>query len=404
MKRLSLFTLLALISLGTFNSCTKETPLDPVAPTIELISGTGYVSSDTELTAGQTFTVRLRAEAGSDNLQSLGIYENDVLITPDRIKINGASISGQAIPITGGDVSGFTWDIAIVAHSVEDIRDYRFTIQAGSGSSPRSVVIAVSTIPQTVFDLTLRSGTGCFSSDATVDPQTLIKICPMGTRGSAGALQSLMVLEDNVAITDLSRLRFGIVSNNFSANPMTLPSQMASAIDTVVYIKVHSSGTKQYTIVLTDAAGNTKTQSLNISITPQGTPIASLSGVLKNSAGPTGTGGLDLDNGTGTGSSSSSAEIRDMGTAANWVHQIAPITANGVTLKSVSGVDFSSVAFVEDIISIYNSGTSISQSSSVSVGNVFAVLRGTTYYLIRVTAVNPTASDNDDSITFDIKK
>lgn len=240
------------------------------------------------------------------------------------------------------------------------------------------------------------------SSDLTnVTAETLLKVCPVGTRGPAGALSKLSVYEDGASITDLSRLRFGTIGNDFTGNPYSLSSEFETVLDTVIYIKAHTAGTKTYTVVLEDAAGNTLSKTFDITIEATGTPVVESSARLSNSAGPSGTGGLDLDNGTETGSTNSAAELRDLGSV-TWTMQFAPITANGVNLRSVS-VDYTSIAFKEEIAEAYTNGTIISNATA-SIGDVYAVERGGVYYLIKVAAINDVAANNTDNVIFDIKK
>lgn len=406
MKKLSILAAFALLVTLLGTSCESDIGGGGVLttpPSVSLISGTGYVSSDATINAGDDFTVQLSASAGSEDLSSLAIYENDVLIPNSRISIfGGSSGTGNPIPINSTDANGFTWDIAITGHSTAEVKTYRFTVvDIAGGSDSRSILIDAT--PATTFDFVLRTDAGCVSSDLTdVVAGTLLKVCPVGTRGPSAPLSKISVFEDGSSITDLNRLRFGTVNDNFTTNPYDLPSEFESVLDTVIYIQAHNSGTKTYTIVLEDAAGNALSQTFDITIEVTGTPVTSLSGALYNSGGPTGTGGIDLDTGNGTGSSDASAELRDLGTAASWAMQFAPISGNNANLRSVS-VDYNAVSFVEEIVTAYDGGTTIS-SATASVGDVYAIERDGAYYLIKVTGVNEDTSGNDDNITFDIKK
>ncbi len=418
MKKLSLFGLLGIFALLFSTSCTEDPNPNPntVPPSTSLINEPGFVTTSETVAAGATFYVKLEALAGSSDLASVGVYEDDVLISAEnRITINGGSAGiGNPITLNSSEASGFTWELGIVAHDTEEEKTYRFTVNTvdpvNGGTSSRYVTINTIPVVTTDFELTLRADSGCVSDDVVdVPASSAIKVCPMATRGAAGALSSISVYENDVLISDLTRLRFGTnatIEDDFTANPQALGTENAAALDTVLYINVQNSGTSTYRIVVEDETGATVEQSFDVSIlvVPTGTPIDfSSTGTLYNSDGPTGTGGLDLDTGNGTGSSDASAEIRDLGGVAVWKMEIAPITANGVNLRSTSSVDFASIQYKEDIVDIYNTGVGITESV-VAVGNVYAVERSGVYYLIEVVAVNDVAADNSDNIVFNIKK
>jgi len=131
------------------------------------------------------------------------------------------------------------------------------------------------------------------------------------------------------------------------------------------------------------------------------------------------TGGLDLDNGLSTGSSDEAAEIRDLGidtdlsAEINWIQKISG--ANDATIKALKigennlleGFTFEGVNSKEAIATLYNdNGIDLTdgQSDVVSVGDLFVVNRGDNYYLIEITLVTVTTTDNADGYTMDIKK
>ncbi len=408
MKKLSILAFCALLLTLLNTSCDPDTGTGgggglSTPPSLTFLSGTGYTSSDATINAGGTFTVQLAATAGSEDISSLAIYENDVLIPNSRISIfGGSSGSGNPIPINSTDAGGFTWDISIVAHSTFELKTYRFTIVDVLGDS-NSQSLLIDTAPATEFSFELRADSGCISTDASnVSSGSLMKFCPVMTSGAGGDLTKITIFEDGVSITDLSRLRFGTITNDFEGNPLNLTSEFANVLDTVIYIKAHDSGTKTYDIIVEDASGATLTKTVEITIESSGVPVSNITAArLFNSGGPSGTGGLDLDDGDSTGSSDASAEIRDLGTAANWTMQFAPITANNVNLRA-STADFDNTFFKEEVAAAYNAGTDVSNATAV-IGDVYAVERDGVFYLLKVVDVVE-VSDNSDYIMFDIKK
>ena len=138
--------------------------------------------------------------------------------------------------------------------------------------------------------------------------------------------------------------------------------------------------------------------------------IDTLMGVLFNSGGPTGTGGLDLDEGIGTGSTDDRAEIRDLGIdigapadSVNWRQQIAP--ANDAIIASVNQeLIFDEIATSASIIDAFDANNALSETARLEGGEVFAVNRGNDYYLIRIVEVSIDPVDNNDNYVIDIKK
>jgi hypothetical protein len=188
--------------------------------------------------------------------------------------------------------------------------------------------------------------------------------------------------------------------------------------------------TVSYTFVVEDQAGKKASATLDIRIT--GTPLQkSISGVLFNQAGPAGTGGLDLDDGIGTGSADPSAEIRDLGidcninpaNQENWRRQVGSV--NGANMVKVvpsaqaEGFTFDKVETREVIVAAYDTGTTLADGFSTSatcvqtpvtdvsapvvVGDLFAIRKGNTYYIIRIDEVNAVSGSNGDNYKISIK-
>ncbi len=186
-----------------------------------------------------------------------------------------------------------------------------------------------------------------------------------------------------------------------------------------------------FSFQIEDEAGEVSVTSIDVSVVDPTTPLdMTLTGVLFNQAGPTGTGGLNLDNGEGTGSADAEAEIRDLGLdctvpapGLNWRRQIG--TVNGadmvaVDLTQVENFTFDNVTNKEQIIGAYDTGIALSDGVSVNcatsnetavtdvsdeltVGDLFVVLSNGTYYLIRIDAIDETDSNNNDSYELSIK-
>ncbi len=266
---------------------------------------------------------------------------------------------------------------------------------------------------------------GVISENAEVNPGEIFRVKLRLQTGSAD-LRSVRILEEGVNLpTDRFTINAGAIISN---NPFLITGTSKTGATFEIAIKAHEGFrvTKRYTFEVN--SDDNLTDQVAINITTKGEQVSELTGkLLLNQAGPAGRGGLDLDTGNGTGTvasdpSSANAEIRDMGIdlskplATNWRQQIAGM--NNAVIRTIGGTmpenfNYDNVKFKEEIIAAYNSGndltltdatTSLKITSPLKVGDIFTVRRGDNYYLIRVTKINVTNSDNNDSYEFSIKK
>ena len=142
-----------------------------------------------------------------------------------------------------------------------------------------------------------------------------------------------------------------------------------------------------------------------------------LQGVLLNSAGPAGTGGLDLDTGNGTGSDDIEAEIKDNGIDTdlpdedNWLRTISPI--NDASMRYLRAGEnglsetftFADISFKEDLPGLYENGIELTDGASdvVMIEDVFIVKRDERYWVLEVIEIVTDPNANEDSYTFDVK-
>ena len=246
-------------------------------------------------------------------------------------------------------------------------------------------------------------------------------------------LQSLTILEDGVKI-DASRLTIaGVEAAN---NPQLITNARGGEFDITIAADPSVTDERFYSYAFQLSDGKfTEELFLNINTVLPVDPVTPLDqvlvGVLLNSAGPAGTGGLDLDTGEGTGSSDPAAEIQDEGidydkdASSNWRQQISG--ANGSEVRKVNlsqvaeSLTFDKVEDKETVLAAFGAGATLAGSDTlenpsdsdnnelvstpVQVGDVFAVFGEATgrYYLLLCTAVNGTASSNGDSYEFSIK-
>jgi len=209
-------------------------------------------------------------------------------------------------------------------------------------------------------------------------------------------------------------MEYGDTSTEFDANPYAIPvaDQQGFSMRKIYIRTPNAGGTFTYDVKINAADGESATSSVDITT---GTALTmNLQGVLLNSAGPVGTGGLDLDNGNGTGSNDPNAEIRDLGIDVNqpgsdWIKKIAGVNNYEVRLVTPgeNGVpetfSFESTTFKEAIVGAYDA--SPVNEWITEVGDIYVVSNGIMYYLLKTVEVNETEAvgDNTDNYVFDVK-
>ena len=427
MKQLSFLSKLLFIALlaSMVASCEDTTgggTTIEASPVASLESGVDFVTGSASIGAEDVFKVKFLADKGDNDMSTIAILEDGVEVDASRLNYNGAGYGVVSNPYTllPTEVSAFSAEIEIISHSDASTRTYTFRATDTKGNIDEDFIdITTSTGPLTISFTQMAPFT---FGDITLDQPTSVKFQINATKGGA-ALESIAVLEDDVAISDMTRLRYNTADDlagafNFDTNPQALTGDAQQSFSWIIWVGTHSDeSTKEYAFQVTDADGNVEEVSLNITIDlpATGTPITSdLTGkLLLNAGGPAGTGGIDLITGNGTGSSDPLATLKDQGidtsqpTASNWVRKIAPV--NGAILRKpaadfpTSGIGF--VQFTEEISDAFDAGSSITESDVILVGDVFLVqdVSGN-IFIVEVTNVVETSGDNDDYYELAIKR
>jgi len=405
---LNVFLLFMAISL--FTSCEPDI-LEPTVenPSINFVIEEPYVSGSATVATGAWFEVKVDVNKGSEFLRTVTVYEDDIKISDytARLTYNGTTFEANPKLLTDLEKEGFQWVIGIKAHEEGDMtKTYKVEI-TDEGRNFQSTEVAISTesVPPS-FSFVQEAP--YFWGDITITEGARFKIKLKSEAGSS-PIKTIAVLEDDVAITDLARIRYKDV--DFTANPLDVPVEDQNGVEAEISIKAHEVfGTKVYKIMVTDEAQNTAMVEFNVST---GTAVTSMEGkLLLNAGGGTGTGGLNLMNGVGTGSSDATAHIKDMGIdtdkvlAENWLQKIAGI--NGSVLRTLGSntpetFSFDNIRFKEEIVGLYDNGVTIMESEAVAVGDIFMVKNGEMHFILKVTKVNIETLNNDDSIEFSIK-
>ena len=428
MKQLSFLSKLLFIALiasmvtscedpGTGGGGTFELP-----PVVDLESGTDLVTSFAEIPAEDVFKVSIKADQGDNLMSTLAVLEDGIEVDASRINLNGAGFGAFSNPYTfanSSEQASFAATIDIVSQSDASTRTYTFRVTDTKGNTDETTVDIATTIFTGPLSISFTQMAPFTFQDFSIDQQATVKFQINASKGGA-KMESLSVLEDGVAIADLTRLRYSTIDDlgnafNFDANPIGLLGDDQDAFSWIIWLGTHAdNATKNYTFRVTDADGTTEDVSINITVNT-GTPIVSdlVGKLLKNSGGPSGTGGIDLMTGDDLGSSDPLSDLRDQGiditqpTASNWIRKVAPV--NGSILKT-PGADFpftgiSAIQYTEEISDAFDGGTVITESSLVLIGDVFLIQDADgNIYAVEVTDVVETSGDNDDYYQLAIKR
>ncbi|HRG42283.1 MAG TPA: hypothetical protein PLC27_12815 [Saprospiraceae bacterium] len=387
-----------------------------VAPKVDLVAGTGIITSDATIAIGETFTVNLVGTKGDNAMKSITVNEAGTKIS-DLARLSFSHTTGSANPIvlTSGNTSAFDIKVTVKAHTDISAKAYSFIIADDQGNTTTKTIniTTVGNPPIIVYPTTT------LNVDRPND--SLFVSLFQVTKGSA-KLATVEVQINGTTATDLNRIFYHNLQTPFTANPYPIPTadQEAFAKD-IIFRAPSTPGTYTYKIIFKDASG--QTASTNI-IVVSGTKVNSLEGILLNQSGPTGQGALDLDTGQPTGTvNNTTSEIRDEGIVnlvndPTWKQQISGF--NGADIQYIKkgqngtseNFDFADIKFKEQVASLWANGVAFTKTSTdnlrkvsdkVAVGDNFIVKKDTKYYLLTVKKIVVTTNDNKDSYTFDVK-
>lgn len=426
-KSLFKFSLIGILFFGLAVSCTEEGVItgptrpveeEPVGPSIGLVTETGLVSANTTLPVGSNFTVRVSAQAGEAALKTFTLLENGTPISIDRIEVSDPDVGANPVLLLKEDwKTGFTWDIAIAGATSAANTAYSFEV-ADENDKIDVVFINVTTEDAIVGPTAEAIAEGSYIVGSAVFPSGQPFELLLAAQSGSTPITSVTVLEDGIPISDLTRIQAN--GQDFPANPWIFTEGQA-ALDWVVSIRNAEEGDHRYEIVVSDANGETSVVAVDIFGQATGTALTNtLTGkLLFNQAGPVGTGGIDLFTGESVGSSSALAHLRDEGIDldlapnANWKQQISG--ANNATIRLVTnqpeGFSFEGIQFTEEVQALYETGQELTIENAagrkvtpfVIVGDTYAVQSGPNHFLVTVTNIVITDSNNEDYYELSIK-
>lgn len=376
------------------------------ATTLDLLSGTGLVTSVSTVPVGSTFKVNLSAKMGTDELGIIQICENGAKLDTSRISYSIEEFNGQnPVALTGTNKMDVNVVIEIKAQSNVSTSTYEFKVSdTGNDVARASVEITTEADPPSL----VING----SESISVTPGSVNIINVTGTLGS-GYIKTLAVYMNN-ELMDLAGLQ--IDNQDFPTHPLDLIGTGYDEGFGPAKIRVMApseSGSYVVRIEVVDIYGLTSSDEITFIV---GTPLSTIEGALLNSDGPGETGGLDLDNGASTKSDSGEAELVDLGInldlplADNWLRKISG--TNGSVVKYLKanegglpeGFSWSSIDSKETLAGLVDNGVGFDngESNEVQVGDIFIVQANGKVYGLLTTAVNVITTGNEDNYVFTI--
>ena len=350
--------------------------------------------------ANGTFNVVLSATAGESPLNTLTIRKDGFTLDAAEIMIDGGSTINPLV-LTSALKDGFTIDIDIATDlGPGESAVYTFEIEAENAdvTSESTLVEVEAAMDPPVLTL----------NGDIIESNDLLQVPLNATLGS-DSLHTIAVYENGLLAAS-NRLTLGAMTV-WSENPYSLPSEFKGGFtETLLMSLPDTSGNYNYLIIVSDSSGLADSVAFSAEL-DLGTPVDSIKTNLSllNSAGPSGTGGVNLITGESTGSNDASAHLADEGidsdepAATNWLQMISagPATA---TLKLATGADYDGTGTKEEIEAIFNGATAITTSDKLLGGEVFVLqTTGGAFVLVRIDSVNISPADNDDTYTLSAK-
>lgn len=251
--------------------------------------------------------------------------------------------------------------------------------------------------------VTIATENGFVSDHVTLDPNVGFKIKFSAVKGSA-TLKSLEIKADGVAI-DFTKIKINGVAA--SSNPALLFNADKDGLSNFV-VELTSTATPDtivYQIKVVDDNGNSDVDEITVHVN---TIEVKESQVLRmnNFSGPN-QGGIDPINFLTVASANPAALFRDYGnnTQGDWAQLVSAI--NGSELKiPAAGFDYSKVKYQKEIEVAFKAGSDspFGKDLDFKKYGVFLVNNGSNYFVVKITNIVVTPSDNFDYSELTIKK
>lgn len=174
------FSIVALMGMAFFTSCTDDGTGDDTLATLTFVAGTNYITGDAEVASGGVFQVNLTASKGDNDMKVLTIKEEGTNVALNRITFGGSAANANPLLLFGADKTSFDYVIGVKAHTQLEARNYTFEVEdekgnkvskilkitvAGTPVSTRSGVLLNQAGPAGTGGLNLLTGEGTGSQD-----------------------------------------------------------------------------------------------------------------------------------------------------------------------------------------------------------------------------------------------
>lgn len=159
MKRLTFLKLFLALSVFSLflTSCGDDvnSPDANTPPTVKLNEALGYITTDSNVSLGEGFSVYLTATKGSNPMKTLTILEDGekIDITTDRIYFDGSTGVANPLLLLQDRVNSFEQKITITAHATFGIKAYDFLVTDDKGLTSK-VTININVVGTAVNILT----------------------------------------------------------------------------------------------------------------------------------------------------------------------------------------------------------------------------------------------------------
>jgi hypothetical protein len=134
MKPFAFFKFLFVVGVTTIflSSCGEDLIETPVPPTIKFDEVLGYVTSDSDVTKGGSFSVSISGTKGSSPMKTITVEEDGTRLALDRITFIS---TGGANPLLllGQNINSFNYRVTINAHETFGIKTYNFKVADDAG-------------------------------------------------------------------------------------------------------------------------------------------------------------------------------------------------------------------------------------------------------------------------------
>lgn len=255
--------------------------------------------------------------------------------------------------------------------------------------------------------ISFTSGTGLISSDVSVPIYTPIKMNLTAAKGSQ-ALKYIQVKVDGVLLPPLS---FKVNGTDAAANPALLfNADQEGFVYTYEFLTSTEPDTIVYEFTLADDKDSLEVHSLSVIFTATPASVRGTGLIVYNYSGNR-HGGLDVFNAKVVSGNDPNAHIRDFGVVNpqsnfQWVKKFTPLQGS-IIKNPPSGLSFSEISYVEDIIFLFENGYNDQGSLDTKVlakGDFFLVKNGTSYFAVNIDNLTFTANDNLDNYEITLKR